>query len=126
MSSIGYFSYSLGEEAFYWYINLPIDSIGTWQQMKDDFLEKFRLLVSPVEVYRQFIEVRRQEHEPIGAFNNRFQRAYSNLQSPYNVNDEVARNIYYATLGCFTSMFVQQANPNDLKAAYYEDFKISL
>lgn len=66
------FSYSLGEEAFYWYINLPVDSIGTWQQMKDTFLSKFRLPVSPAEVYRQFIEVRRQEREPIGTFNNKF------------------------------------------------------
>lgn len=118
--------YSLGEEAFYWYINLPVDSIGTWQQMKDTFLAKFRLPVSPTEVYRQLIEVSRQEREPIGAFNNRFQRAYSQLRSPYNVNDEAARNIYYVALDCFTSMFVQQANPNDLKVAYDEDFKIRI
>lgn len=60
------FLYSLGEEAFYWYINLSVDSIATWQQMKDTFLGKFRLPISPAEIYKQFIEVTRQEHEPIG------------------------------------------------------------
>lgn len=42
------------------------------------------------------------------------------------MNDQAARNIYYAALDCFTSMFVQQTNPNDLKAAYDEAFKIGL
>lgn len=66
------FPYFLDEEVFYWYINLSVDYVGTWQQMKDTFLAKFRLHVSPTEVYWQFIEVRRQEREPIGAFSNRF------------------------------------------------------
>lgn len=46
------FPYSLGEEAFYWYINLPSNSIQNWQQLKDPFLRKFRLPITPAELYR--------------------------------------------------------------------------
>ena len=122
------FPYSLGEESFYQYINLPSNSIQTWQQLKNAFLGKSRLPMTLAELYRQFIKIRRQECEPISAFNNRFQKAYSRLHDPYHIRDDAAQPIYYAALDCFTSMFVQKTHPTPttLIQAYAKVERVSL
>lgn len=115
------------EEASYWYIHLPADSIHNWQQMKDDFLEKFRAPISPTDLYRQFVEVKRQEHKPISMFNNRFHKAYTRLRYPYNLDNVAALPVHYAALDRLTSMFVKSRNPapNNLKEAYAAAVTIS-
>lgn len=45
------FPYSLGEEAHYWFIHLPVGSIRSWEKMKDAFIGKFGILVTPIELY---------------------------------------------------------------------------
>lgn len=66
------FPYSLGEEAYFWFIHLPTRSIRTWDAMKDTFIAKFGIRTTPAKLYRQFVAIRRREHEPITSFNNRF------------------------------------------------------
>lgn len=114
------FPYTFDEEASYWYIHLPANSIRTWQQMKTAFLEKFRPPIAPSDLYRQFVEIKRQEHEPISTFNNRFHKAYTRLRDPYLLDNAAALPIYYEALDRLTAMFVKSTNPlpADLKGAY--------
>lgn len=86
--------------------------------MKTTFLEKFRAPISPTDLYGQFVEVKRQEHEPISMFNSRFHRANMRLRDPYDLDNKAALPIYYEALD--TAMFVNSKNPvpTDLKEAY--------
>ncbi|XP_059073818.1 uncharacterized protein LOC131874453 [Cryptomeria japonica] len=121
------FPYTFDEEASHWYIHLPVDSIHNWQEMKDTFLEKFKSPISPSELYRQFMEIRRQEHEPISTFNNRFHKTYTRLRDPYNLNNAATLPVYYVALDCLTSMFVKSKGtpPTNLKEAYASSISVS-
>lgn len=73
------FPHSLGEDAFYWYINFPRGSVTSWELMKNAFLQKYKIPISPLELYRQFMSIRREVNEPIGSFNDRFHHAFTSL-----------------------------------------------
>lgn len=118
------FSYSLGEEAYHWFIHLPAGSITSWEELKDTFIGKFGIQISPSELHRQFVECKRQENEPINSFNNRFQKAYTRLQTPYLIPD--AQEIYYHALDPLTTMFVRtHPSPANLNEAYAKAIEVS-
>lgn len=121
------FPYSLGEDVFYWFIHLPVSSIDSWEKLKTAFTGKYGIPITPIELYRQFVEVKRQGHEPISSFNNRFHKAFTRLQDPYVVSDASAREIYYSALDYLTVMFVQQSHPapTTLTEAYAKAMEIS-
>lgn len=53
------FPYSLGEDTFYWFIHLPISSIDCWEKLKTTFTDKYGIPITPTELYKQFVEVKR-------------------------------------------------------------------
>lgn len=116
------FPHSLGEEAFYWYINLPRGSVTSWSLMKNGFLHKYKILISTLELYQQFMSIRQEINEPIGSFNDRFHRAYTRLHDPYLHNDVAALPVYYAALDNLMLALVKrmQLPPTSLVAAYKE------
>lgn len=79
-------------------------------------------------LYHQFTKIKRFEGEPITAFNDRFQKAYSRLQEPYVVDSFSAITIYYTIVDPLTTMFVKwRANPpTTLLEAYTEVVSVNL
>jgi len=121
------FPYSLQDEAYYWFANLPAASINSWPNLKTAFLNRFRMPTTPSDLYRSFVEIRWEEGEMISTFNNRFQKAYSRQQAPYAIDQAAALPIYYAALDKLTSMFARRANPvpASLAAAYAAAVEVS-
>lgn len=121
------FPYSLGEDAFYWFIHLRVSSIDSWEKLKMAFTGKYGIPITPTELYKQFVEMKRQGQEPINSFNNKFHKAFTRLQDPYVVSDASAREIYYSALDYLTSMFVRQSHPasTTLMEAYAKAMEIS-
>lgn len=124
---VHFFPYSLGEDTFYWFIHLLVSSIDSWEKLKTAFTGKYDIPTTPTKLYRQFVEVKRQGHEPISSFNNRFHKAFTRLQDPYVVSDASAREIYYSALDYLTAMFVRQTQPapTTLIEAYAKAMEIS-
>lgn len=116
------FLHSLGEEAFYWYINLLRGSVTSWNLMKNAFLQKYKIPINPSELSRWFMSVRREVNEPIGSFNDHFHCAFTRLQDPYLHNDAAALPVYYAALDNLTSALVKRMHlpPPSLVTAYTE------
>lgn len=105
------FHYLLGEEAFYWYINLSMGSITYWDLMMNAFLHKYNILIIPLELYQQFMTIHREINEPINSFNDRFHQAYTRLHAPYTLNDVVSLPVYYIALDNLTATLVKIMQP---------------
>lgn len=103
-----FFPYSLGEESFYWYINLPVRSITSWDLLMNAFLQKYKISISPSELYRQFMSVRREIDKLISSFNDWFHQAYTMLHAPYVLNDAATFPIYYVSLDNLTAALAFQ------------------
>ena len=57
------FPYSLGEDLYYWFINLPVSSILGWVQLREAFIAKFGMPTTPLELHRMFADIRRHGKE---------------------------------------------------------------
>lgn len=73
------------------------------------------------------MKIRRQEHEPISTFNNRFHKAYTRLRDLYSLNNAATLPVYYAPLDCLTFVFVKSKGtlPTNLKEAYASAISVS-
>ena len=69
------FPYSLSEEPYYWFVNLPASSITGWVQLREAFIAKFGMPTTPLELHRMFVDIRRRDKESISSFNDRFHKA---------------------------------------------------
>lgn len=90
--------------------------------MKNTFLQKYKIPISPLELYQQFMSIRKEVNKPIRSFNDCFHRAYTRLQDPYLRNDVVALPFYYTALDNLTSVLVKRIRPalTTLVTAYTE------
>lgn len=75
------------------------------------FLQKYKILISRLELYQQFMIAHREINELISSFNDRFPQAYMRLQAPYVLNDVVSLPVYYAALDNLTTVVVKRMQP---------------
>ena len=120
------FPYSLGEEPYYWFVNLPASSITGWVQLREAFIAKFGMPTTPLELHKIFVDIRRRDRESISSFNDRFHKAYTRLQAPYTITEAGALEAYYSALDNQTAMFTRMANPapTTLTEAYTKAIEI--
>jgi len=74
--------------------------------MEQALLSRFRGPVEPSTLYHKLVEIKRGEGELINNFNDRFQKAFSKLVTPYTVTPEAILAMYYDALDPLTAMFV--------------------
>lgn len=105
------FPYSLGDDPYSWFVNLPVLSVTGWVQLKEAFIAKFGMPTTPLELHRMFVDIRRHDKEIISSLNNRFHTTYMRLQAPYTLMKAGALEAYYSVLDSQTAMFTRIANP---------------
>ena len=108
------FTYTLGEMAFNWYLNIPLASIRDWKSFERIFLEQFKIYIDPTLLHHQFISIKRDPHKTISQFNHHFYRMYRIMKFPYIVPQEDVIQFYFGTMDSLTSIFLRSLPPRDI------------
>lgn len=81
--------------------------------------------IDPYVLYHQFASTKQQSGDLVRMFNAKFQKAYSKMIPPSNVNQDVALQVYFGALNPLIFAFARkEGNIITLAEAYAEDVKV--